>query len=86
MVPFGFSVTVPFGASAEVTVRGWPVGSVSLARTGMVTGVSSAVVAVSGLASGSPPPLSTVSDSWNMLTEPWKCWSTLFKRFGLEVA
>jgi hypothetical protein len=45
-------VTVPRAALAAITVSGSPYGSTSLARTAIVTGVSSAVVAVSLPATG----------------------------------
>jgi hypothetical protein len=53
-VPSGLTVTVPLVGStvAPVTVRVSPSGSVSLPSTAKVTGVSSSVLAVSGLATG----------------------------------
>ena len=44
--------TLPLEAVAVVTVSGSPSTSLSLASTGMITGVSSLVVAVSGWATG----------------------------------
>jgi hypothetical protein len=53
-VPSGLTTTLPTAGLtvALVTVRGSPSGSLSLPRTGTVTGVFSRVVATSGLARG----------------------------------
>ena len=51
-MPFALITTVPFGALAAVTVSGSPSGSLSLASTLTVTGISSLVEAVSLVAVG----------------------------------
>ena len=52
IVPSALMVTLPDVADAEMTVSASPSTSVSLSRTGMTTGVSSGVLAVSFAATG----------------------------------
>ena len=52
IVPSGLIVTVPFGELALVTVIKSPSGSLSFAKTAMLTGVSSLVDAMSFAATG----------------------------------
>ena len=53
MVLSGFMTTMPWaGSVAEVTVKGSKSASLSLAKTSIVTGVPSLVVAVSSSATG----------------------------------
>ena len=58
MLPSALITTVPSGELADTTSSGSKSGSVSLPSTGMVTGVSSGVIAVSSFATG--PMLATV--------------------------
>ena len=72
-VPSGLMVTLPLAGStvAAVTVRASPFGSLSLPSTLTVTGWSSGVVAVSGVATGRSLTGVTLMETVLLAVPPW---------------